>query len=199
MSATSFLGIPDTSAQAQRLYDDDVSAVGYVMNASRLWAYQPDTHDGLFDLMRQAFSATGLDIRQRGILVTACAATLGDSYCSLAWGGKLAAVADATTAAAVLRGSDEGLSDREVVMAGWARKVAGDPNGTNKEDVQALRDVGFSDIQIFGMTTFIALRLAFSTVNDALGARPDAAYRDTAPEPVRHAVTYGRPIADETS
>ena len=42
----------------------------------------------------------------------------------------------------------------------------------------------------------VALRLAFSTVNDALGARPDAAYRSAAPAAVLAAVTFGRPIAD---
>jgi hypothetical protein len=42
------------------------------------------------------------------------------------------------------------------------------------------------------MTTFVALRLAFSTVNDALGAAPDAALRRSVPGPVQDAVTFGR-------
>ncbi|MBB5774982.1 hypothetical protein [Nonomuraea jabiensis] len=42
----------------------------------------------------------------------------------------------------------------------------------------------------------MTLRIAFSTVNDALGARPDAALRSTAPRSVLEAVTFGRPIAD---
>jgi hypothetical protein len=46
---------------------------------------------------------------------------------------------------------------------------------------------------------FVALRLAFSTVNDALGVLPDAALRSTAPRVVLDAVTVGRPIEDETS
>jgi len=58
-----------------------------VWNVSRLWAYQPDTVRCLFELMSQAFKPSGLDFRQRAILVTAAASTLGDSYCSLAWGG----------------------------------------------------------------------------------------------------------------
>jgi hypothetical protein len=40
---------------------------------------------------------------------------------------------------------------------------------------------------------------AFLTVNDALGLRPDAALRVTAPLVVREAVTFGRPVAEETS
>lgn len=39
---------------------------------------------------------------------------------------------------------------------------------------------------------YVALRLAFSTVNDALGAHPDAELADEAPAAVRDAVTWGR-------
>jgi hypothetical protein len=68
------------------------------------------------------------------------------------------------------------------------------PSGTTEADVQQLRDVGFSDAQIFTITVFVALRLAFSTVNDALGLRPDAGLRISVPASVREAITYGRPI-----
>ena len=73
-------------------------------------------------------------------------------------------------------------------------RVARDPNHTSAADVQALRDAGYSDAQIFAMTAYVALRLAFSTINDALGARPDSAFRSSAPEAVLDAVNYGRPI-----
>jgi alkylhydroperoxidase family enzyme len=89
---------------------------------------------------------------------------------------------------------DDGLSVSERAMAGWARQVARDPNGTTAADVQVLRDAGFSDSQIFTITVFVALRLAFSTVNDALGVLPDAGLRATAPAAVLDAVTVGRPI-----
>ena len=80
-------------------------------------------------------------------------------------------------------------------MAAWARKVARDPNATTPADVQALRDAGLDDEQIFAITTFVALRLAFSTVNDALGAQPDAQLAQSLPPEVRQAVTWGRPVA----
>ena len=40
---------------------------------------------------------------------------------------------------------------------------------------------------------FGALRGAFSTINDALGALPDNELADMAPAEVRDAVTWGRP------
>ncbi|MFF4625514.1 carboxymuconolactone decarboxylase family protein [Nonomuraea jabiensis] len=191
-----FLQPPEVTSEVRRLFDEDLAELGYIMNLTRLWAYQPDTLKGLFDLVRQTVEAGGLDLRTRGILVTACASAFGDSYCSLAWGCKLAESADARTAAGVLRGDDDRLTPDERALAQWARKVARDPNGIGQADVRALREAGFNDGQIFAITTFVALRIAFSTVNDALGARPDAALRSTAPQPVLEAVTFGRPIED---
>ncbi|MEO6629916.1 MAG: hypothetical protein ABIP03_15265 [Aquihabitans sp.] len=66
-------------------------------------------------------------------------------------------------------------------------------------DVRALRDGGFTDPQIFAVTAFLAMRIAFSTVNDALGARPDVELLSNAPLPVEEATTYGRPIAGTTA
>ena len=191
----SFLDEPPVSPQVQELFDEDLAEDGFVWNVSRLWAHQPDTVKQLFELMSQAFRASGLSFRQRGILVTAAASTLGDSYCSLAWGGKLAKASDATLAAGVLTAADAGLTDQEKALAAWARKIAKDPNATTPADIQALRDGGLDDGQIFAVTTFVALRLAFSTINDSLGAQPDAQLARSLPEEVREAVTYGRPTS----
>jgi uncharacterized peroxidase-related enzyme len=189
----SFLGDAEMTPSAQALFDEDTSESGYVWNVSRLWAYQPETVNRLFDLMSAAFKPSELSFRQRGILVAAAASTLGDSYCSLAWGGKLAGATEPDLAASVLRGTDDELDERERVMAAWARKIVKDPNSTTPTDVQALRDAGLNDEQIFAITTFVALRVAFSTVNDALGAHPDAQLVADLPKEVVDAVTYGRP------
>ena len=125
----SFLREPPASPQVQALCDEDLADGGYVRNVSRLWADQPDTLKQLFGLMSEAFTPSGLTFRQRGILVTAAASALGDSYCSLAWGGKL----------------------------------------------------------------------AFSTINDSLGAQPDAQLAQSLPREVREAVTYGRPVAQASA
>ena len=190
---TGFLAEPPISPQVQAHYDDDVKETGYVWNVSRLWGYQPETMERLFELMSHAFEPSCLTFRQRGILVTAAASTLGDSYCSLAWGSKLSSASDPSTAASVLSGDDTGLTEQEKAMAVWARKVVSDPNATKPSDVDELRYAGLSDSQIFAITTFVALRLAFSTINDALGAGPDAQLVESLPQEVLQAVTYGRP------
>lgn len=192
--AVGFLTAPTPSSGADRLYQDDLDELGYVMNVSRLWAYQPETVEGLFGLMGQAAREGSLTLRQRGILVAACASTLGDSYCALAWGGKLAKEAGPDFAGDVLRGADDELAPSEAALAGWARQMVRDPNTTGPSDVQVLRDAGYDDVQIFAITAFVAFRLAFSTINDSLGARPDRELAESAPQQVRDAVAFGRPI-----
>jgi uncharacterized peroxidase-related enzyme len=194
--AGSFLQEPTVSAEVQALFDEDREEDGYVGNATRLWAQQPGTLRQLFGLMSEAFDPSGLSIRQRGILVTAAASALGDSCCSLAWGGKLAKASDATVAAGVITGSDTGLTGQEKAMAAWARKVTRDPNATGPADIQALRDSGLDDGQVFAITAFVALRLAFATVNDALGCLPDTELVRSLPQEVRDAVTHGRPAPE---
>jgi alkylhydroperoxidase family enzyme len=187
-----FLPDPAPGPAVDEFYAEDLEELGYVMNGSRLWARHPESWEALFKLVGTSTELGGLSFRQRGILVTATAATLGDSYCSMAWGSKLATKAGPEIAAGVLRGDDTGLDLGEKVLAAWARKVAGDPNATTEADVQVLRDAGFDDMQIFAITVYVAARLAFSTVNDALGSMPDAELAASLPRPVREAITFGR-------
>jgi hypothetical protein len=192
LPAAGFLREPEVTPDVERFYEHDRAEFGFVMNVSRAWAHLPTAHDELFALIGKATEAAGLTFRQRGILISASASTIGDPHCALAWGGRLAGEVGAEVAARVLRGDDSGLDVAERALASWARRLAGDPNGTDSGDVQALRDAGYDDAQIFAITLFVALRIAVSTVNDALGARPDEELREVAPEPVLEAVPPGR-------
>lgn len=174
------------------MFDGDIEGIGYVANVSRLWAHLPAALNNLSELMGQTGDAAGLSPTQRAVLVTATASTLGDSYCSMAWGKRLAEKTSPHVAAAVIDGELDGLEPAEQALARWAQLVTRNPNDITSDDVQALRDAGYDDSQIFGITAFVALRLAFSTVNDALGAVPDQELHDALPEPLRAAVGFGR-------
>ncbi len=87
------------------------------------------------------------------------------------------------------------MSARDRALAAWARKVVKNPNGTVPADVDALRQAGLAEREIVEATLFVAFRLAFSTVNDALGAQPDWQLGAAAPPEVAEAVDFGRPVA----
>ena len=193
---SSFLGVASESEAVRRLYEEDLEGDGFVMNLSRVWAHAPELQDGVGAVLGTAADVAGLTFRQRGVLVSATASTLGDSYCALAWGTRLAGEVGADTAAGVIGGDDAGLDPTDAALARWARQVVRDPNGTTEADVDALRAVGFDDAQILAATTFVAMRMAFSTVNDAIGASPDAELVERAPAEVGAAITFGRPAAE---
>lgn len=182
-----------TTAEALAFMDKERASTGYLMNLERAWAWRPDVADAFVALRKQLTDGSTLSAREIALLVCATARALGDSYCAIAWGTKLAKLSDPSLAAHVLRGTDTpALTAREKALGRWAEQIVHDPNATRAAHVEALRAAGLSEREIFEATLFIALRLAFSTVNDALGAQPDSELLADAPPAVREAVTYGR-------
>ncbi len=192
--STAFLGDPPQSPAVTAVYEGELSSDGYVKNLTRVWCWRPDVMRSFQALRTDLLAESGLSPREVAVMVVATAAARNDSYCALAWGSTLAGLSDDTTAARLLQGVDGDLSDREAALAAWSRHVVHDPNATTEADVDRLRDAGFNDQEIFEATTWIALRLAFSTINGALGAPPDPQLATKAPRLVREAVTYGRPV-----
>ncbi|WBB68426.1 hypothetical protein [Micromonospora sp. WMMD812] len=188
-----FLADPPPSPAVTAAYEADLASDGYVNNLTRVWCRRPDVLASFQAVRTDLLAASRLSAREVAVMVAATAATLGDAYCALAWGSRLAELTDEAIAARVLRGVDSDLTEREAALAGWSRQVVEDPNSTTESDVDRLRTAGLDDQEIFEATTWIAFRLAFSTVNDALGARPDTQLADKAPPAVRDAVAHGRP------
>lgn len=193
-----FLNPPPPSADTRRLEQSDQADRGHVMNLTRLWSWRPEVFEGFAALRNQLTSASSLAPRELATIVCATASELGDSYCALAWGKLLAQRASPAGAAAVIEDRESAdLTARDMALARWARQLVDDPNATTADDVERLRAAGFGEREIFEATLFAAFRIAFSTVNDALGARPDRQVADAAPPEVRAAVTFGRPVAEQ--
>ncbi|SRR6266550_2057388 len=192
-----FLSTPSHTEASSAHFARDLADDGYVGNLTRLWAWRPDVFDAFLNTRSLLTSKATLSLRERAILVCATAANVGDSYCALAWGTTLASEADPTTAAEVLQRKEaSALTARERALAAWAAQVVRAPNAISVEDVNRFRGAGMTDEEIFNATVFVAFRLAFSTVNDALGACPDGPLAQGAPAPVRDAVSYGRRASD---
>jgi uncharacterized peroxidase-related enzyme len=192
-ASVSFLTAPAESAPVEEVFRANRETDGYVPNYVRVWCWRPEVLEAFAKLRADVLADSTLSEREVAVMVTATAATLGDSYCSLAWGEKLAEVSDGETAAGVIRRKDAGLSSREAALAAWSRALVNDPNGTTPADVNRLREAGLGEREIFEATVWIGLRLGFSTINDALGTQPDSELIERVPAQVRDAVTFGRP------
>lgn len=183
---------PETE-DVRRIHADGVASQGFLMNLTHVWAWRPDVYEGFAQLRNQLTGNSSLSKRELAVIVSATASALGDSYCALAWGTTLAKQSQPEVAAAVLQcGDNDAMTPRDRALATWARRITQDPTSTGPEDVQALRDAGLSEREIVEATMFAAFRVAFSTVNNALGAQPDAQLVANAPREVAEAVNFGR-------
>ena len=76
-----------------------------------------------------------------------------------------------------------------------AEKVAGGAADLTEQDLAEARALGLTDDEVFDVLLAAAARCFFSTVLDATGTEPDAAYRSLDPQ-LQESLTVGRPIAE---
>lgn len=179
---------------ARALYDHYEAELGMIPNYALAFSPRPPVMRGWWALLGSI--TANMDKRRYELVTLAAARALSSSYCSLAHGkvlrdrfydpGQVTAIAHDYHAA--------NLSPAEVAMMAFAEQVVRDATAITQADVDALRAHGFSDAEVFDITTAAAARCFFSKTLDALGIAPDASYGALEPD-LRDALTVGRPIA----
>jgi alkylhydroperoxidase family enzyme len=130
-----FLSDPPEDPVVRALYEQSRAEDGYVMNLLRVWAWRPDVNAAFMGARKALVAQTTLSKREIAVLNAATAARRGDAYCSIAWGSRIAELADADTAAALLGGEETPrLSEREIALARWAELVVRDANAAARGD-----------------------------------------------------------------
>jgi uncharacterized peroxidase-related enzyme len=198
MSYIPMPGDSEVSEETAQLYEDERARVGYLPNFTRVFAHRPAVYRAWMALNKAIKTAAG--DRTYELATVAAAARLGSSYCVLAHGKILAEHHfPADVVADLARHPDAAgipAADRAVMQL--ADRVAGNAAGITAADLQPLRDLGLRDDQIFDVVLSAAARCFFSNVLEAVGAEPDAAYRELDPA-LREALTVGRPIESAPS
>jgi alkylhydroperoxidase family enzyme len=133
--------------------------------------------------------------RRYELATLAAALRLRSSYCALAHGKVLVEQLDGAAAVPALVGDPAAELDAvERAVIRVADAVAAGAADMSEDDLAELRELGLSDAEILDVVLAAAARCFFSSVLDATGTEPDAAYRSLAPD-LRDALTVGRPIA----
>ena len=88
------------------------------------------------------------------------------------------------------------LTPAEKEMMTFAEQIVRDATSITHADVEKLRTHGFSDAEIFDITTTATARCFFSKTLDALGAEPDEVYLELEEE-LRQTLTVGRAISGQ--
>ena len=180
----------DTPAESE-LYEADRQQQGYVANMTRLFAHRPE----LWAAWRQLVTALrgSMDWRRYELVTVAAARELRSSYCMLAHGKVLVQeFYDPDQVRAIVEGHGP-LDEVDRAVMELAAKVARDATTVTAGDIARLRALGLSDPEILDVVAAASARCFFSKTLDALGAEPDAAYRELDAGLV-DALVVGRPI-----
>jgi uncharacterized peroxidase-related enzyme len=185
--------VVEATGDVRRMYEEQGARLGYVPNYAKAFSLRPQVMDGWAHLLKSIRST--MDERRYELVTLAAARALRSSYCALAHGQVLEKQFFSTEELTriALRDDDSPLEPTEAAILAFAEKVVRQAEKVTREDVDALRDHGLDDGEIFDVAAAAAARCFFSKVLDALGAEPDASYRAIAPG-LRDALTVGRPI-----
>ncbi|HUO46672.1 MAG TPA: peroxidase [Acidimicrobiia bacterium] len=174
------------------IYDREREFWGYLPNYALLFSHRPE----LWFAWRQLIGIVkgNMDPRIYELATLAAATALKSSYCSLAHGKALTGFYEGETIAALARDRAI-LPSPEAALMDFSAKVATDASAVTQDDVDRLRQEGWTDTDIFDVAAAVSARAFFATLLDALGAVPDQQLGQLDPKVVA-ALTVGRKVDD---
>jgi uncharacterized peroxidase-related enzyme len=173
---------------------------GFIMEATQCWSTRPEIMKlwlTFFDHLKSRLSISQCDWR---LITFVAAQRIPSTYCSLVYGRQL--VDDLGSEEKVLAVQKDfraaGLSERDVAMLAYAEKVSANAASIAEADIEDLRAAGLDDAEIFDIALCAGIRCFLSRFFDAVGAEPDALFRDMDAD-FRDPLVVGKPLAGTAS
>jgi alkylhydroperoxidase family enzyme len=161
-------------------------------NLERAFESRPEVYAAWRELATAVKS--GMDERRYELATFAAAQRLRSSYCSLAHGKVLLEQFGEPVREIAVDRRAAGLDEVDLAVMDLAERVVDDATSITDADRQRLRDLGLSDEDIMDVVLAATIRCFFSKTLDAVGALPDAEFRELDPE-LQAALVVGHPIA----
>ncbi|WP_028346421.1 carboxymuconolactone decarboxylase family protein [Bradyrhizobium murdochi] len=185
----------EATGRIAELYAAQKAQSGFVMSATRCWTARPDLlpiYQEFADKIRTGFSLSSRDWR---LITFVVAKQVPSTYCSHVYGKQLLADLGSKEAVMAVRRNfaSARLSERDVEMLRYAETIASDASRVTAKNIERLRAVGFTDVQICDIALCAAFRCFVARFFDAVGAGPEPTFIDADAE-FRKAMTVGRAI-----
>ncbi len=168
----------EAEGKLRELYEGDRKNYGYIPNHASVFSLRPE----VFEAWRafQGSIRKNLRLRRYELVTMAAAVALKCRYCILAHGAVLLKnEMNLEQLRALLKDfRNAGLDRVEVAMMEFAWKAALRANEMTQSDVDALRALGFQDVEILDITLTATMRSFASKTFNALGAEADPAYAE---------------------
>ena len=168
----------EAESKLREIYEGDRKSLGYVPNHAKVFSLRPDVLEAW-----RAFQGSirkNLRLRRYELITLAAAMALKCRYCLLAHGAILIknGVSVDQLRLILTNFKDAGLERDEVAMMEFAQKIIRNANEISQSDIDALRTLGYKDVEILDITLTATMRSFASKTFDAMGAEPDPVYNE---------------------
>lgn len=182
----------EATGELAELYNAEIASMGQVMEATSCWSARPDMIlpiEHLLHQMRDKFSLGLVNFR----LITLIAAKhVPSSYCEHVYFFTLSKMLGREQALAVQADyRNAGLTEQQVAMLEYAEQITRDASKITEADIDRLRAVGFSDLNIADIALAASFRNFMSRYFDAVGATVEPAFLDADPA-IRDRMAVGK-------
>lgn len=187
--------IPDAEIddEVRAMYERQASFWGFVPNYAKVFCYRPEIM-GLWAQLQIGIKKAMNDKRRYELVTFAAANALRSTLCSLAHGKTLTEFFPNEAVQAMARGeAPAGLTPAEAEMMKFARKVAREASSVTRQDVQRLKEHGFTDAEVFDIAAAASARAFFSGIAESLGVTPEHSLLGLDQE-FKRAMAVGRPL-----
>lgn len=184
----------EATGEVAAIYRREIDAMGFLMEATRCWTTRPEVLP-LFEHFSEGVKANfSLGLRGWRLITFIAAKQVPSTYCTHVYARSLAKDLGKEQVLAIQRDfRNAGLSAKDVAMLSYAEQVARDASQITQNHIDALREHGFTDIEISDIALCASIRSFVSRFYDATGAAPEPVFFDEDRE-FREAMTVGKPI-----
>ncbi|MGD8808928.1 MAG: carboxymuconolactone decarboxylase family protein [Gammaproteobacteria bacterium] len=180
----------DATGDVRDMYARQQRSYGFVPHYATIFSHRP----GLMKLWSDLLYGIrcNMDKRRFELVTVAAAMAVRSTYCSLAHARALMQFYSGAEVLAIVSGAEEApLSDAEVEMMRFARKIVTAAADTTADDVARLRNCGFGEAEIFDIAAAATARTFFAQLCEGLGTTGDHMYDDMDRE-LRRVLAVGR-------
>lgn len=184
----------EATGDVAAIYRKEMDRLGFLMEATRCWTTRPEVLP-LFEHFSEGIKANfSLGPRGWRLITFIAAKQVPSTYCTHVYARSLAKELSKEQVLAIQRDfRNAGLGAKDVAMLAYAEQVARDASQITQNHVDALREHGFTDVEISDIALCASVRSFMSRFYDATGATPEPVFFDEDPE-FREAMTVGKPI-----
>ena len=170
----------EADGETASIYANEIASMGRVMQATQCWSARPDILVPVEHLLHQIRDGFSLGLINFRLITLIAAKSVPSSYCSQVYFKALSGMIGREQTLAVHRDfRNAGLSDQQVAMLAYAEQITIDASRIGQVDIDSLRAVGLTDLNIADIALAASFRNFLSRYFDAVGAQVEPDFQDS--------------------